>query len=320
MPDAVSSGAFTMPGAAGRTSKRPGVEMSVTRLETTKVGKPWGRRMLGPGYGDVPDGEEPIGEIWFRVPAVSGTGEPELLVKHLFTDQSLSVQVHPDDAAARARGLPRGKSEAWQILQAEPFARIALGVLEPMTKDELRAAAESGSIVALLDWKIVKAGDFWYAPAGTIHAIGAGLSLIEIQQNVDVTYRLYDYGSERQLHIDDAVAVANPIPYIAPFVPFELKPGRRILAAGGAFVVERWSDAGSGIIKPMHGKPVWLIPLQGESGVGSETLTRGGVWVVEGNDGVAFNGRGELLVAYSGGDVCEQLLARSPPSFSGKQS
>ncbi|MGC7532480.1 hypothetical protein ACPWML_26035, partial [Pandoraea pneumonica] len=84
-------------------------------------------------------------------------------------------------------------------------------------KDRLRAAAKDGSIVALLDWKPVRAGDFWYAPAGTIHAIGAGLSLIEIQQNVDVTYRLYDYGSNRELHLDEAVEAARPAPYEAPF-------------------------------------------------------------------------------------------------------
>ncbi|MDT9096733.1 hypothetical protein RSW32_25755, partial [Escherichia coli] len=83
--------------------------------------------------------------------------------------------VHPDDAAAKAHGLPRGKSEAWQILEAEPGASIAMGLREPITKDRLRAAAKDGSIVALLDWKPVRAGDFWYAPAGTIHAIGAGL-------------------------------------------------------------------------------------------------------------------------------------------------
>jgi hypothetical protein len=94
---------------------------------------------------------------------------------------------------------------------------------------------EDGSIVSLLDWKRVKAGDFWYAPAGTIHAIGAGLSLLEIQQNVDVTYRLYDYGSGRQLHLDEAIEAASPVPYVAPFLPFDVAPGRRVLAADGPF-------------------------------------------------------------------------------------
>ncbi|AKH18713.1 phosphoheptose isomerase (plasmid) [Sphingomonas sanxanigenens DSM 19645 = NX02] len=285
--------------------------MPVFRLVTKTVRKPWGRRSLGPGCDDVSAGEQPIGEIWFEVPRGSGLGEPELLIKHLFTSERLSVQVHPDDAAAKAHGLPRGKSEAWQILEAEPGASIAMGLREPITKDRLRAAAKDGSIVALLDWKPVRAGDFWYAPAGTIHAIGAGLSLIEIQQNVDVTYRLYDYGSNRELHLDEAVEAARPAPYEAPFAPFELARGRRVLAAGGPFVVERWADAFAGILAPRRGEPVWLIPLRGEAVVGSEPIEPGGVWIVAGDAGVNFTGSCDLLVAYSGRAVHEALISRS---------
>jgi mannose-6-phosphate isomerase len=115
--------------------------LPVFRLVTKTVRKPWGRRSLRPGFDDVSAGEEPVGEIWFEVPHGSGLGEPELLVKHLFTSERLSVQVHPDDTVAKAHGLPRGKSEAWHILKAEPGASIALGLREPITKDRLRAAA-----------------------------------------------------------------------------------------------------------------------------------------------------------------------------------
>lgn len=282
--------------------------MPVFRLETKAVTKPWGRRSLGPAFDEVGVGEEPIGEIWFEVPAGSDLVEPELLIKHLFTSERLSVQVHPDDAVARAQGLPRGKSEAWQILEAEPGASIAMGLREPITKERLRAAAKDGSIVALLDWKSVRAGDFLYAPAGTIHAIGAGLSLIEIQQNVDVTYRLYDYGSNRELHLDEAVEAAHPAPYAVSFAPFDLAPGRRVLAAGGPFVVERWAEAGNGILAPRRGEPVWVIPLGGEAVVGSEPIKPGGVWIVSGNAGLNFTGSCELLVAYSGRTVNEGLL------------
>lgn len=282
--------------------------MPVVRLETKTVKKPWGRRTLGSGFEEVEMGDEPIGEIWFDVPAGSGLGEPQLLVKHLFTSERLSVQVHPDDVAAKAHGLPRGKSEAWQILEAEPGASIAMGLRAPITKDQLRAAAKDGSIVALLDWKPVKAGDFWYAPAGTIHAIGAGLSLIEIQQNVDVTYRLYDYGSSRELHLDEAVEAAIPAPYEAPFAPFDLGKTRRVLVAGGPFVVERWAEARTGVLAPARGEPVWLIPLEGEAVVGTEPIKPGGVWIVSGAAGVSFSGACELLVAYAGGAVHKQLI------------
>ncbi len=283
--------------------------MQVIRMETKIMRKPWGRRVLGPGFDTVPDGEEPIGEIWFQAPADSGIVDPAILVKRLFTSERLSVQVHPDDEIARAHGLPRGKSEAWHILEAEPFASIAMGLVEPMTKEELRAAAEDGALVSLLDWKRVKAGDFWYAPAGTIHAIGAGLSLLEIQQNVDVTYRLYDYGSDRQLHLDEAIEAANPVPYVAPFLPFDLEAGRRVLAADGPFVVERWSFARSGVLSPRQGEPVWLMPLRGEALAGSQPIEPGGVWIVTEQVDVSLPGSCELLVAYSGADVHAQLIA-----------
>ena len=282
--------------------------MPVIRLETKTVAKPWGRWSTGPWFDDVAAREEPVGEIWFELPPGSGLDDPELLVKYLFTSRRLSVQVHPDDATAKVYGLPRDKSEAWQILEAEPGASVALGLRTWVTRERLRAAARDGSIVGLLDWKPARAGDFWYAPAGTIHAIGAGLSLIEIQQNVDVTYRLYDYGSNRELHLDEAVEAARPAPYEAPFAPFELARGRRVLAAGGPFVVERWADAFTGILAPRRGEPVWLIPLRGEAVVGSEPIEPGGVWIVAGDAGVNFTGSCDLLVAYSGRAVHEALI------------
>ncbi|GEM_PF-269905 len=202
------------------------------------------------------------------------------------------------------------EARPWLTTVLDDHSRaIAMGLVEPVTREDLRAAAEDGSIVSLLDWKRVKAGDFWYAPAGTIHAIGAGLSLLEIQQNVDVTYRLYDYGSGRQLHLDEAIEAASPVPYVAPFLPFDVAPGRRVLAADGPFVVERWSFACSGVLSPRQGEPVWLIPLRGEALVGSQPIGHGGVWIVTEQVDVSLPGSCELLVAYSGGNVHEQLIA-----------
>ena len=175
------------------------------KLARHYVEKPWGRTEL-PAAFDAPAGKR-IGEVWFE-----GGPDLPLLAKYIFTSERLSIQVHPDDDQARARGLKQGKSECWLIVDAEPGAVLGLGLKREVSKDELRAAALGGSIEELMDWRPVAAGDFVYVPAGTIHAIGAGISLLEFQQNSDVTYRLYDYGRPRELHLDDGldVSIAGP--------------------------------------------------------------------------------------------------------------
>lgn len=184
--------------------------MPAQLLAMHRVEKPWGRHRLWPGFDDPEPEGAPVGEVWFQSP---GDAAPDLLIKYLFTSEKLSVQVHPDDTAAQARGLPRGKDECWLILDAEPDSTIAIGPREPLDAQTLRAAAQDGSIVDLLDWKPVRAGDFFYAPSGTVHAIGAGITLIEVQQNSETTYRLYDYGRPREMHLDEGVAVARAVPY-----------------------------------------------------------------------------------------------------------
>ncbi|MDQ4088320.1 MAG: class I mannose-6-phosphate isomerase, partial [Pseudomonadota bacterium] len=210
--------------------------MTATRLGRKPRERVWGRHELPDCFGDCVNGGGPVGEIWFE-----NCARDALLVKYLFTTERLSIQVHPDDARARAEGYPHGKDEAWLVLDAEPGAVIGLGLKRELSRDALRAAALDGSIEQLVDWRPVKAGDSFYSPAGTIHAIGGGLSLIEIQQNVDLTYRLYDYGRPRELHLDRGIAVSTPVPYEAPFEPRDEGKGRRILAEGGAFVLERWT-------------------------------------------------------------------------------
>ncbi len=279
--------------------------MPAVRLETKRVEKPWGRRgRLWPGFDDVAEGGDPIGEIWFEPP---GGGDPELLIKYLFTSDKLSVQVHPDDATARARGYPRGKDEAWVILAADPHATIAIGTLQAMSKEALRASALDGSIEDKIDWKSVKTGDFYYSPAGTVHAIGPGLTLIEVQQNVDLTYRLYDYGSDRELHLDAGIAAADPVPYVATYLPHEIAPGRIVLADGPAFVLERWSRAGQRQLAPAAGRPVWLVPLAGGGSIDGGALEAGGVWLVYGPAALRLGEGIDLLVAYPGAGVVERL-------------
>jgi mannose-6-phosphate isomerase len=253
--------------------------MPATLLPTKRVAKPWGRHSLWPGFDDPAPGEEPIGEIWFPSPPGE---DPELLIKYLFTSEKLSVQVHPGDAAAQARGYPRGKDEAWLVLAAEPDSTIALGPKTPLSAGKLRAAALDGSIVDLLDWRPVKAGDFIYSPAGTVHAIGAGLTVIEIQQNLDLTYRLYDYGRPRELHLDDGVAVSS----LTPFEPI----------SAPKFVVERLHGGD----RRIEVESAWLIPVTGGGRVDAQPCHAGQCWSLTGRVDVDLDPRATALLTYPG--------------------
>lgn len=179
----------------------------VTRLDTIIVDKPWGRTNIPRDFGDF--GDRRVGEIWFSHP--DGVDAP-IMVKFLFTSERLSIQVHPDDEAAAKAGYPRGKEECWLVLDAEPGAELGVGLSAATTREALHGAALDGSIVDLVDWRPARAGDFVYNRAGTIHAIGAGLTIVEVQQNVDCTYRLYDYGRPRELHLDAGLAVSATAP------------------------------------------------------------------------------------------------------------
>lgn len=244
--------------------------MTATRMRAVPVERVWGRRDIPAGFPALgPD--VPVGEIWFEPPA----GAP-LLVKYLFTAERLSIQVHPDDAAARAKGLPHGKDEAWYIIDAAPGARIGLGLTREVSREALRAAALDGSIEALLDWRPVTAGQLLHSPAGTIHAIGGGIALIEIQQNLDLTYRLYDYGRPRELHLEEGVAVAQPGPWHPSPAP--------------AFRIEHWTKGGT-----LRG-PAMVVPLAGAGTIDGEALAAGSCWSVDGEADIAGEGI-DLLVA-----------------------
>ncbi len=268
-----------------------------TKLITRRIEKVWGRRDLGPWFEAVPEGGAPVGEIWFEMP---GTGAaPELLVKFLFTSERLSIQVHPNDEEAKARGLARGKDEAWVVLAAEPESTIALGLRQEMRRGQLAAAARYGSIETMVDWKPVKAGDAIYSAAGTVHAIGAGLTVVEIQQNVDVTYRLYDYGRPRELHLEDGIAVADARPWQGSTEARTIAPGRKVVAQGPKLTVERWRGLGAGVVTPGAGRPVWLVTL-GATTIGGERAGAGETWFIDGATEVDAGGS-ELIVGYAGG-------------------
>jgi mannose-6-phosphate isomerase len=253
------------------------------KLRARQVEKPWGREALPPPFGET--GGRRVGEIWFE-----GAGDLPLLAKYIFTSEKLSVQVHPDDAAARARGLASGKSECWYILDAEPGAVLGLGLKREVSGDALRAAAEDGSIEALMDWVPVSAGDFYFVPAGTVHAIGAGIALLEFQQNSDVTYRLYDYGRPRELHLDDGLAVAKAGPYVAPEAP-----AAPALVAGPAFTLLKVD----GPTDLLRGRRRWVLPIDGCAVSGGETAGPGECLVI--GAGVPLELAGIVLVGAEGG-------------------
>lgn len=244
------------------------------RLERRYVEKPWGRAQLPPMF-NAPDGKR-IGEVWF-------TGPPDkpLLVKYLFTSERLSIQVHPNDTQARERGLARGKSECWYILDAEPGATLGLGLKEPVTLDRLRAAALDGSIEDLMDWRQVSAGDFFLVPPGTIHAIGGGISLLEFQQNSDVTYRLYDYGRLRELHLEDGIAVARAEPYSNSFAQHLSRSDERVLVDGPSFTFVQTSE------DALTDRERWLIPLSGEVRSNGEVARAGDCLLVAPGERIA---------------------------------
>lgn len=178
------------------------------KLDSRIVEKPWGRAGIDARFGV--DDQTRVGEIWFEPP----TDRPlDVLAKYLFTTERLSIQVHPGDAAARERGFPYGKDECWIILDVAADAELGIGTVREASSDEVITAARDGSIVDLVDWRRPQAGDFFYNPAGTIHALGAGLTVLEIQQAVDVTYRLFDYGRPRDLHLHEARDVLQARPH-----------------------------------------------------------------------------------------------------------
>lgn len=149
-------------------------------------------------------------------PLATGGARFPLLIKLLDTSDWLSVQVHPDDAqAARLEGAGQlGKTEAWHILAADPGAELICGLPAGTTRAALADAIQNGTIADLATRLPVAAGDTVYIPAGTIHALGPGLLLYEVQQTSDITYRVYDWGrpasAGRPLHVEQTLAVADP--------------------------------------------------------------------------------------------------------------
>jgi mannose-6-phosphate isomerase len=282
--------------------------MAVEQTRARLVPKPWGRTDLRP-WSVYHDSGAAMGELWFeRTDAKAPC--PALLLKLIFTSAPLSIQVHPDDALARSIGLAHGKSEAWYVLSATDGAKIAVGLKHRLTPAQLRASIGDGSIAEQVEWRAVQTGDTTLVPAGTIHAIGAGLIIMEIQQRSDATFRLFDYGRGRELHVDAAVAAATADR--AEWQPplRKLTAARTLLVASPHFVLERLALApGSGWKLNATGE-TWLFILTGRARAGAIDVRAGSAVFLEadetrvevGSDGL------EGLVAYVGAVSAPDLL------------
>jgi mannose-6-phosphate isomerase len=248
--------------------------MAIERARAQTVPKPWGVADLRPWNSAVNEGGRLVGEIWYERPCAAAS-DPSLLLKLLFTSQPLSIQVHPNDAYAHAMGLARGKSEAWYILSAAPGAKIALGLKKQLSSRLLREAVDDGSIAALVAWRTVLLGDVVFVPAGTIHAIGPGLVIAEIQQRSDATFRMFDFGRERDLHVANAIAVANAGPADVDPKPKRLSDERTLLVSNPHFAFERIELAPGAVFRLESEGETWLLVVNGTARAASFDVATG---------------------------------------------
>ncbi len=187
-----------------------------------------------------------------------------LLVKFIDASGVLSLQVHPDDEGARPRGK-RGKTEAWYVVQAEPGSSLITGMSRMAQPDDVRSSIEDGSFEELLERRKVSGGECLVVAAGTVHAIGAGVLLYEVQQNCDLTYRLYDWGrvdeqgNPRELHLEDALRALRPERHAVPVAPLRIDDWRELLAACRYFALERWTIEGKRRVVDDRGASFRLI-------------------------------------------------------------
>ena len=235
-------------------------------LTTTALVKPWGRSNLPAVFASPVN--EPVGEIWFERPQPLS----DILAKYLFTEERLSVQVHPT-AENSPTGI--GKDECWLVTEVEPGARLAVGFQAPVDADAIRRGALDGSIMQMLEWIDVKVNDFIYVPAGTVHSMGAGLTLIEIQQNTDITHRLYDYGRGRPLNLDEAMASIRRNPHPTEFRRRIDPTGEQILVEGPHFLLAQCTGNPSRDLQARLRGAVQVLPIDGSCSIDGAQIEPG---------------------------------------------
>src|ERR1700748_2530869 len=247
--------------------------------------RPGGKRDLRPWYADTGT-TEVVGEAWLTGPqcvvetgplagrtlasvATDLGGEFPLLVKLLFPAEKLSVQVHPDDAWAQKFGETRGKTECWYVLEAEPGAAVALGLKPGAGVAAVKAAVTSGTMEKLLEWVPVSVGDMLFVDAGTVHAIAPGVVLLETQQTSDITYRLYDYGRPRELHLEKGLQVIKMKTQAGKVKPRQMDGFTRLIEQT-YFVVDRFEIAEAREMAGNFSGPGGLVALSGSATVLTE--------------------------------------------------
>lgn len=272
------------------------VSVGPFRLKPLMVERVWGFHDLKPWYAYT--SETAIGEAWLSgdkcvvetgplagktldeaaaaEPSLLGTRKDgkaweyfPLLIKYLFPKEKLSVQVHPDDAyAALFGGTTQAKTECWYVLQAEEGAGIMLGLKPGTSKDDVRRAIGDGTLETLMERVPVSAGDMVYVSAGTMHALEPGAVILEIQQNSDTTYRLYDYGRPRELHLERGLEVLKLKTDAGKVTPKEIAGGEQLIAVPH-FTVERYVLTGEVRAVTTKGAEC-LVTLKGSGLVKSE--------------------------------------------------
>jgi mannose-6-phosphate isomerase len=289
----------------------------------------WGRKSLAPYFTSSPD-KERIGEVWFTFkdnptslgkplgelltadPGVLGSAVNDnfpnvcpLLVKLIFTTERLSVQVHPDDEYAHEHHNCLGKTEAWYVIEAQPEGEVAIGFKEPLTPERFQESIHSGEIESLLEWRKVKPGDVVFTPAGTVHAIGAGLTVCEIQENSDITYRLYDYRRPRELHLEHGIKVSRLEPHDCESEPIAITPWRDSLLHCDYFRIERLRPQAPLQISPSADFYLVLICLKGEGTFAGGPFAAGRAWFVPaGCASFSIDGAGsEWILTYTAKDL-----------------
>jgi mannose-6-phosphate isomerase len=264
-------------------------------LETKRITKLWGVDVLPAPFVGEEAGQR-IGEIWFDPPPTLN----QLLVKYIFTSEALSVQVHPSDTQTLADGMGlQGKEECWLILDAQPGAKLGIGFKGDITAENMRNAANDGSIEDLMAWHVVEPGDFFYIPANTVHAIGAGVSLIEVQQNSDITFRLYDYGRPRDLHLESGLRIANlglHDPNLRRRIP---STGHQILVDGPLFRLDRLDGEATANVRDRYSGPLLVIPQDGACLVADELVVAGRCALADDIDLLKIESDSKVLIAQS---------------------
>jgi mannose-6-phosphate isomerase len=280
------------------------MELSSIRV----VRKPWGKTDLRP-WSELGHDGAAVGELWFQR-ADKLAPEPALLLKLLFTDEPLSVQVHPDNDFARSIGLPHGKTEAWYVLSAAAGAKVALGLKRELTRPQLRAAIEDGSVPELMHWQDVAVGEPILVPAGTIHAIGAGLVLAEIQQRSDATFRLFDHGRQREIHLDSAVGASVAGPAMAQRQAVRLSDARNVLVQSAYFVLEEIDLMPDSHWEIDATSETWVLLLEGEAEFDLAPIVSGEAMFMEGHRATVRTGRRGVrgLMAYVASAPLPNLL------------